>query len=100
MIYWGAVLMLVGALSFLLPMLDRQFVVVSLLSFTGLSSTEIGFIFIGGGAYLFHLGKEQDKAIEEAAHAPLRERGYCLCSNCGALNSVTDATCSNCRSKL
>lgn len=100
MIYWGALLMLVGILSFALPMIDRQFVVVSLLSFTGLSSIEIGFIFIGGGAYLFHLGKEQEKAIQAAAHDPLRERGYCLCSNCGALNLVTNAECSKCKSEL
>src|SRR4030067_2739144 len=67
MLAWGAVLMLVGALSFVLPMFGRQFIVVSLLGLTGAGSAGAGLLFMAVGAYLFHLGKEQGKK-EDSAH--------------------------------
>ena len=58
MLAWGAVLMLVGALSFVLPMFGRQFIVVSLLGLTGAGSAGAGLLFMAVGAYLFHLKGE------------------------------------------
>ncbi len=72
MLGWGYLLFIIGALSFVLPLFGRQFVLVKALGFTGASSVLIGLIFMGAGAFLFYLGKQQEKR-EDALLKKLQE---------------------------
>lgn len=73
MMAWGVVLMIIGALSFVLPMMGRQFIVVSLLGFTGMGSAVAGIVLIGIGGFLFHLAREEEKKQDEAHRQHLRD---------------------------
>jgi hypothetical protein len=83
MLNWGIMLMLVGALSFLLPIFGRQFSVVSLVGLTGMGSGVAGIVLFGIGALLFTLGRRKpvqrdthkipDAPTRRAADPPIRE---------------------------
>lgn len=53
MFMWSVTLMIVGGLSFVLPLLGRQFVLVSALGLTGAGSTAIGLVLFVIGLLLF-----------------------------------------------
>jgi len=50
---WGVTLMFVGALSFVLPLAGRQFVLVSALGLTGANSVLVGIVVFAIGLVLF-----------------------------------------------
>lgn len=63
MLNWGIGLMAIGGFSFVLPLLNRQFILISLLGFTGVGSTVAGAVLFVAGALLFWLAlKAENKA--------------------------------------
>jgi len=54
MFNWGVVLMVVGGLSFVLPIFGRQFVIVSALGLTGANSAVVGIVLFVIGFMLFN----------------------------------------------
>jgi len=57
---WGITLMIVGALSFILPILGRQFIVVSALGLTGMGSALAGIVLFGVGLALFNAARTKE----------------------------------------
>ena len=58
---WGISLIAIGGLSFLLPLLGRQFILVSLVGLTGTGSVFAGLILICIGGLLLYIGKKQEE---------------------------------------
>ncbi len=59
--------MLVGGLSFILPMFGRQFIVVSALGLTGMGSAMAGVVLFVVGIFLFNAARKKDE-IEDSSH--------------------------------
>lgn len=57
----------IGTLSFVLPIFGRQFILVTLLDFTGLGSAITGFSFIGLGILLVIISFQNEKSETQAA---------------------------------
>jgi hypothetical protein len=72
MFSWGVTLMVVGGLSFVLPIFGRQFIVVSALGLTGMGSAVAGIILFVIGILLFNAAKK--KELQE--HPALRTTNY------------------------
>jgi hypothetical protein len=58
----GISFMAVGALSFILPLMGRQFVLVALLGMSGAGSTVTGLVLFGVGFFLFNRGRAKIEA--------------------------------------
>lgn len=71
----GLTLIIVGILSFILPVFSRQFVLVSALGITGMGTAVAGFIFIGLGIILSLIGssKTNNKSKDISANAQSSE---------------------------
>lgn len=59
---WGWRLIIIGALSFLIPIFDRQFIIVTLLGLSGMGAFFAGLFFIstGTGLLIFEKYKNSD----------------------------------------
>lgn len=59
---WGLVLMVVGGLSFVLPIFGRQFIIVAALGLTGMGSAVAGIVLFAVGLMLFNTAKRNEIA--------------------------------------
>ena len=64
MLGWGIALMVIGALSFVLPLFGRQFIVVNLLGLTGMGSAIAGIILFIIGVLLFNKARKKERTEE------------------------------------
>lgn len=70
MFSWGVTLMVVGGLSFVLPIFGRQFIVVSALGLTGMDSAVAGIILFVIGILLFNAAKKKELLEHSALRTP------------------------------
>lgn len=56
---WGIGFIAIGVLSFVIPMLGRQFILVTLLGLTGIGSAVAGLLFIGLGIALISIASKR-----------------------------------------
>jgi len=102
----GVVLMIVGGLSFVLPLFGRQFMLVSAISSESGGSGTAGLILLGVGFVLCFLGSNTAKKIETKEQKELNDTmktvGFCYCpnQNCRAPNPVGSIFCQFCNTKL
>ena len=61
MLGWGIALMIIGGLSFILPMFGRQFALVHLIGLSGMGSAVAGLVLIVIGVVLFNKARAQEK---------------------------------------
>ncbi len=64
----GLALVLIGALSFLLPLFGRQFILVKILGLTGMGSSIAGLVFIGVGIILIKVAIKTGSQESAKAH--------------------------------
>ena len=72
MFSWGIVLMVVGGLSFVLPIFGRQFIIVSALGLTGIGSAMAGIVLFVIGILLFNAARNK----EQLEHPVPRSANY------------------------
>lgn len=70
MYQWGAILIAIGALSFLLPLFGRQFILVSLLGVSGVGSAAAGFLLVVVGVFLLATAKRGERKLEHLQTTP------------------------------
>lgn len=92
MLGWGLALLLIGVLSFLLPLFGRQFILVSLLGFTGMGSSVAGLVFMGVGIFLINASMKAGRQESSKARPtqPTQSPGADLKSESLYTDSSTD----------
>jgi hypothetical protein len=70
----GRALLVVGGLSFVLPIFDRQFILVTLLGLTGAGSAAVGLILMAIGIVLLNKGRAHEREQELAMRAHFQRR--------------------------
>jgi len=74
MLGWGIALMVIGALSFILPLFGRQFIVVSLLGLTGMGSAVAGIVLFIVGVVLFNKAREKERTEDLSSRREVLEQ--------------------------
>jgi hypothetical protein len=73
MFSWGLLLMVIGSLSFVLPIFGRQFIVVSALGLTGMGSAMAGIVLFVIGILLFNAARKKDLLEHRSQNCDARQ---------------------------